>query len=151
MYRITCDGITLYEPDNPVLQLISGTLKTGQNIAGTLTFVLAPTHPYLSRIKARSSIISVYRDGALYFRGSPLNVTESDTGLVTVTAEGALAWLGDSVQPFAEYHNMTVRTYLETYQQSDCPGYKICRRTALRFLTELLPGSLHIRKSIVFS
>ena len=48
MYRITCDGITLYEPDNPVLQLISGTLKTGQNIAGTLTFVLAPTHPYLS-------------------------------------------------------------------------------------------------------
>ena len=56
MYRITCDGITLYEPDNPVLQLISGTLKTGQNIAGTLTFVLAPTHPYLSRIKARSSV-----------------------------------------------------------------------------------------------
>ena len=118
MYRITCDGITLYEPDNPVLQLISGTLKTGQNIAGTLTFVLAPTHPYLSRIKARSSVISVYRDGVLYFRGSPLNVTESDTGLVTVTAEGALAWLGDSVQPFAEYHNMTVRTYLETLVQN---------------------------------
>lgn len=118
MYRITCDGITLYEPDNPVLQLISGTLKTGQNIAGTLTFVLAPTHPYLSRIKARSSVISVYRDGALYFRGSPLNVTESDMGLVTVTAEGALAWLGDSVQPFAEYHNMTVRTYLETLVQN---------------------------------
>lgn len=118
MYRITCDGITLYEPDNPVLQLISGTLKTGQNIAGTLTFVLAPTHPYLSRIKARSSVISVYRDGALYFRGSPLNVTESDTGLVTVTAEGALAWLGDSVQPFAEYHNMAVRTYLETLVQN---------------------------------
>ena len=118
MYRITCDGITLYEPDNPVLQLISGTLKTGQNIAGTLTFVLAPTHPYLSRIKARSSVISVYRDGALYFRGSPLNVTESDTGLVTVTSEGTLAWLGDSVQPFAEYHNMTVRTYLETLIQN---------------------------------
>lgn len=118
MYRITCDGVTLYEPDNPVLQLISGTLKTGQNIAGTLTFVLAPTHPYLSRIKARSSVISVYRDGVLYFRGSPLNVTESDTGLVTVTAEGALAWLGDSVQPFAEYHNMTVRTYLETLVQN---------------------------------
>lgn len=118
MYRITCDGITLYEPDNPVLQLISGTLKTRQNIAGTLTFVLAPTHPYLSRIKARSSVISVYRDGVLYFRGSPLNVTESDTGLVTVTAEGALAWLGDSVQPFAEYHNMTVRTYLETLVQN---------------------------------
>lgn len=118
MYRITCDGITLYEPDNPVLQLISGTLKTGQNIAGTLTFVLPPTHPYLSRIKARSSVISVYRDGALYFRGSPLNVTESDTGLVTVTAEGALAWLGDSVQPFAEYHNVTVRTYLETLIQN---------------------------------
>ena len=80
--------------------------------------MLAPTHPYLSRIKARSSVISVYRDGALYFRGSPLNVTESDTGLVTVTAEGALAWLGDSVQPFAEYHNMTVRTYLETLVQN---------------------------------
>lgn len=118
MYRITCDGVTLYEPDNPVLQLISGTLKTGQNIAGTLTFVLAPTHPYLSRIKARSSVVSVYRDGVLYFRGSPLNVTESDTGLVTVTAEGALAWLGDSVQPFAEYHNMPVRTYLETLIQN---------------------------------
>lgn len=114
MYRITCDGATLYDPDNPVLQLLSGTLKTGTNLAGTLTFALAPAHPYRDRVQVRRSVVTVYRDEKIYFRGSPNSVAEDDGGLVTVTVEGALAWLNDSVQPFGEYHEMPVRTYLET-------------------------------------
>lgn len=114
MYRITCDGATLYDPDNPVLQILSGTLKTGTNLAGTLTFVLAPAHPYRDRVAVRRSVVTVYRDVEIYFRGSPNSVAEDDDGLATVTVEGALAWLNDSVQPFGEYHEMPVRTYLET-------------------------------------
>lgn len=114
MYRITCDGATLYDPDNPVLQLLSGTLKTGTNLAGTLTFALAPAHPYRDRVQVRRSVVTVYRDAEIYFRGSPNSVAEDDGGLVTVTVEGALAWLNDSVQPFGEYHEMPLRAYLET-------------------------------------
>ena len=114
MYRITCDGATLYDPDNPVLQLLSGTLKTGTNLAGTLTFALAPAHPYRDRMQVRRSVVTVYRDAEIYFRGSPNSVAEDDGGLVTVTVEGALAWLNDSVQPFGEYHEMPLRAYLET-------------------------------------
>lgn len=114
MYRITCDGATLYDPDNPVLQLLSGTLKTGTNLAGTLTFALAPAHPYRDRVEVRRSVVTVYRDAEIYFRGSPNSVAEDDGGLMTVTVEGALAWLNDSVQPFGEYHEMPVRAYLET-------------------------------------
>ena len=114
MYRITCDGATLYDPDNPVLQLLSGTLKTGTNLAGTLTFALSPTHPYRDRVQVRRSVVTVYRDAEIYFRGSPNSVAEDDGGLVTVTVEGALAWLNDSVQPFGEYHEMPLRAYLET-------------------------------------
>ena len=114
MYRITCDGATLYDPDNPVLQILSGTLKTGVNLAGTLTLVLSPTHPYRDRVQVRRSVVTVYRDEKIYFRGSPNSVAEDDNNLATVTVEGALAWLNDSVQPFGEYHNMPLRTYLET-------------------------------------
>ena len=114
MYRITCDGATLYDPDNPVLQILSGTLKTGVNLAGTLTFVLSPTHPYRDRVQVRRSVVTVYRDEKIYFRGSPNSVAEDDSNLATVTVEGALAWLNDSVQPFGEYHEMPLRTYLET-------------------------------------
>lgn len=114
MYRITCDGATLYDPDNPVLQLLSGTLKTGTNLAGTLTFALAPAHPNRDRVQVRRSVVTVYRDAEIYFRGSPNSVAEDDGGLVTVTVEGALAWLNDSVQPFGEYHEMPLRAYLET-------------------------------------
>lgn len=114
MYRITCDGATLYDPDNPVLQILSGTLKTGVNLAGTLTFVLSPTHPYRDRVQVRRSVVTVYRDEKIYFRGSPNSVAEDDNNLATVTVEGALAWLNDSVQPFSEYHEMPLRTYLET-------------------------------------
>lgn len=114
MYRITCGGATLYDPDNPVLQLLSGTLKTGTNLAGTLTFALAPAHPYRDRVQVRRSVVTVYRDAEIYFRGSPNSVAEDDGGLVTVTVEGALAWLNDSVQPFGEYHEMPLRAYLET-------------------------------------
>lgn len=114
MYRITCDSATLYDPDNPVLQILSGTLKTGVNLAGTLTFVLSPTHPYRDRVQVRRSVVTVYRDEKIYFRGSPNSVAEDDNNLATVTVEGALAWLNDSVQPFGEYHEMPLRTYLET-------------------------------------
>lgn len=114
MYRITCDGATLYDPDNPVLQILSGALKTGVNLAGTLTFVLSPTHPYRDRVQVRRSVVTVYRDEKIYFRGSPNSVAEDDNNLATVTVEGALAWLNDSVQPFGEYHEMPLRTYLET-------------------------------------
>lgn len=114
MYRIICDGATLYDPDNPVLQILSGTLKTGVNLAGTLTFVLSPTHPYRDRVQVRRSVVTVYRDEKIYFRGSPNSVAEDDNNLATVTVEGALAWLNDSVQPFGEYHEMPLRTYLET-------------------------------------
>lgn len=114
MYRITCDGATLYDPNNPVLQILSGTLKTGVNLAGTLTFVLSPTHPYRDRVQVRRSVVTVYRDEKIYFRGSPNSVAEDDNNLATVTVEGALAWLNDSVQPFGEYHEMPLRTYLET-------------------------------------
>ena len=114
MYRITCDGATLYDPDNPVLQILSGTLKTGVNLAGTLTFVLSPTHPYRDRVQVRRSVVTVYRDEKIYFRGSPNSVAEDDNNLATVTVEGALAWLNDSVQPFGEYHEMPLRTYFET-------------------------------------
>ncbi|MFR2344773.1 MAG: hypothetical protein ACLS68_07700, partial [Acutalibacteraceae bacterium] len=85
MYRITCDGATLYDPDNPVLQLLSGTLKTGTNLAGTLTFALSPTHPYRDRVQVRRSVVTVYRDEKIYFRGSPNSVAEDDGGLASVT------------------------------------------------------------------
>lgn len=118
MYRITCDGSTLYDPNNPVLQIISGSLKTGINQAGTLTLVFSPSHPYLDKLKVRASVVTVYRDGAHYFCGSPISMDIDDNNVLTVTIEGALAWLNDSIQPHTVYHDISLRGYLETLVQN---------------------------------
>ncbi len=112
MYVIHCGGATIYDPNNPQLQILSGSLKTGVNLAGTLTFSLPPGHPYLDRIKIRACVVVVYRDDVRYFWGAPITVSADDDNITTVVVEGALAWLNDSVQPYGEYHNITLELYL---------------------------------------
>ena len=113
MYKIYCDGKLLYDPRAPELAIISGKVSLEVNKSGSLVLSLPATHPSLPDIKKLTSVIEAYDDGLLLYSGRPL-LTEHDLyGTVTVTCEGELGYLLDSIQRPKEYHNLTPRSYLQ--------------------------------------
>lgn len=110
--KVKTDGkeYLLHEPRDTDgdLQLISPvvTLEMGKN--GSFKFRIAPTHPNKDKILPLKSEISVYDDGELLFRGRPIG-DESDFWLIgSVTCEGELAYLIDTIQRPYTYTGSTV-------------------------------------------
>lgn len=116
MFKITAQnrsGITytLYDPRSPDLKLISPTCKTAVNKAGLLTFSVPLTHPHTDKIAKLDTVVTLWQDDAILFRGRALNDEWDLRSTRKIEVEGELAYLNDSVQPLTVYHDMTVRDY----------------------------------------
>lgn len=97
MYTIYADDTLLYSPGDEELSVLSPVLETQCNAAGTLTFVLLPEHPLYSALHKMQTRIDVRQDDEIIWRGRVLE-TESDFyRQKTVTCEGELTYLVDSV------------------------------------------------------
>jgi len=101
MYRILCDSYVVYDPRLPDLFVLEPTLTQKKNEPGELTFTIPKEHPQYGMIEKLKSRIKVYRDDFLIWVG---RVIEDERDLYEnrrVVAEGALAFLLDSVlRPF---------------------------------------------------
>lgn len=72
------------------------------NKNGTLTFTINENHPYYSNINKLKSIISVYQDNKIPFKGRILDNTMSIYKSRKITIEGIRAFLLDSIyRPFS--------------------------------------------------
>lgn len=101
MYTVYCDGYLLHDPRLPDYILADPTLTMEVNKAGSFTFTIYPTHPSVSHIVKLSSVVSVYQDGTLLWRGRVLDDTKGWLNQKKVTCEGSLAYLNDSmIAPF---------------------------------------------------
>ena len=101
MFTVYCDNSLLYDPRLPEYVLIDPVLSLSKNEPARLSFGVPSTNPNCGAITRLRSRIKVYRDGQLLFLG---RVVEDGMGInhrQTFVAEGALAYLLDSVQrPF---------------------------------------------------
>ncbi|MFI3206481.1 MAG: phage tail protein, partial [Clostridia bacterium] len=88
-------------------------LELELNTSGTLTFTIAPEHYYYNSIQKRKSVIKVFQDDELIFFGSPLDETSDDNTVKTITVDGALSWLNDTVQPYKMYNDIDVSGFLQ--------------------------------------
>ena len=116
MFRITAQnrsGITytLYDPRSPDLKLISPKCTMAKNKAGLLTFSAPLSHPYTGKIAKLDTVVTLWQDDAILFRGRALNDEWDLRSTRKVEVEGELAYLNDSVQPLTVYHDMTVKAY----------------------------------------
>lgn len=97
MYTIYADDALLYSPGDEELSVLSPVLETSCNAAVTLTFVLLPAHPLYDKLQKLKTRIRVMQDDEIIWRGRVLE-TESDFyRQKTVTCEGELTYLVDSV------------------------------------------------------
>lgn len=98
MYRVMCDGYTLHNMTMPDLKLINPKLDLEVNKAGTFSFTIYPSHPYYERLKKLKSIVTVYKNDKIIFRGRILNTEKGFKNQQQVTCEGELAFFNDSTQ-----------------------------------------------------
>ena len=113
MYTAKCDGQWLYNPQLNY-QLINPKLVLADNSAGSFDFTMTKDHPLYNSVHEITSRVYVYRDGAQLWEGRPIKEKDDWYGNRTVTCEGALAYLNDTIQEQAEYHNNTVKEWLTT-------------------------------------
>ena len=116
MYKVKMDGQTLYYPGDKEAVLTNPTLNLQTGYAGTFEFLVPPNNPLYDKIKNRSSMVSVFRDTTELFYGEVRKQPKVDRYRnKNVYCAGAMSFLADSIQPQAEYHDMTPRQMLETF------------------------------------
>lgn len=104
MYKIklkphtSADIYTLHDTSTNDLILINPNLSLTLNKTGTLTFSVPVIHPYYDKISKMQCEISVYKNSKLIYIGRPLTSEEDFYKTSSVTCEGILAYLIDSIQ-----------------------------------------------------
>ena len=119
MYLITYDGQTLHDPRTDTERVTDATCELEANAAGSLSFVIAHDHPLYGRLAAMSAEHEVVlsqadSDGTIVrelFRGRITDAGEDGRLSRTITCEGCLAYLADSiVRPYGTYADTTSTT-----------------------------------------
>lgn len=111
MYRVLCDGVPIYDPRDETLVLIDPKLTLELNTAGSFTCKIPPKHPEYDFPQKFTSRITVYEDDQILFQGRIVKTSLDFYNRKSITCEGDLAYLNDSIQRPAEYHDMTPREY----------------------------------------
>lgn len=101
-YRVYCDGLLLYHSKLSNLKIFNPSVELELNKTGSFDFTVYPEHPYYGLIKKLKSIITIYQDDYRLFRGRVLDEEVGFHNQKSVSCEGDLAFLLDSVlRPFS--------------------------------------------------
>jgi hypothetical protein len=116
MYSIYADGVCFYNDTFAVdnMKVINPKLTLEDSAAGSLSVTIPPTNIAYDTIVHMVTDISVMKDGAEIWAGRVLSESKDFWNNRVLLCEGELAFFNDTTQPPAEYHNQTVRGFLET-------------------------------------
>lgn len=98
MYRVYCDNQLLYHSNLENLQIFEPSLEIEKNKTGSFEFIIFNDHPYYSQLRRLKSIVTVWQDDYLLFRGRIFEESSGFRNEKAVFCEGDLAFLLDSVQ-----------------------------------------------------
>lgn len=115
MYKVYLDGRILYYPGDEEAIIADSILSQAVNDSGTFTFSLPEDNPEYENIQARISMLQVTKDDKEIFYGEVLSIDKDIDKIKQVYAVGELAFLFNSVQPQAVYHDLSPRQMLETW------------------------------------
>ena len=115
MYSIYADDICIYNDAYLLdhMKVIDPKLVLGDSAAGSLSIKLPPSNIGYDTIVRMVTDISVRKDGEEIWAGRVLSEDKDFWNNRVLLCEGELAFFNDSIQPPAEYHNLTVRGFLE--------------------------------------
>lgn len=112
MYRIYANNTLIYTDSIENMKIFSPKITLELNKTGNFKFTVYPNHPYYNIINKLNTIIEVYQDDYLLFRGRVLNDEVGFHNEKKIECEGELAFLLDSIQRPYEYTG-SIRGFLE--------------------------------------
>lgn len=98
IYKVFCDEYLIHDSRNDELNIFNGQVDLELNKTGSFTFTIYPDNKNFNRLKKLKSIIQVFQDDYLLFRGRILNDEQGIYNEKKITCEGELAFLLDSIQ-----------------------------------------------------
>ena len=102
MYRIYADDTLIYDSTLEDYKIGKGQITKEADKSGSFVFSVYPDHPYYSQFVRMKTVITVYKSGRIVFRGRILDDTTDYWNAKTLTCEGELGFLQDSVaRPFS--------------------------------------------------
>ncbi len=97
MIQLYVDDNLVYDSRVKATALIGLKAQLGLNKGGAATIILPPEHPAYNDFISYRSVVTIYRDGVLRFRGRALYPTDDFTLTRTITCEGERCFLRDGI------------------------------------------------------
>ena len=102
MYRIYADETLIYDSTLEDYKIGKGQITKEADKSGSFVFSVYPDHPYYGQFIQMRTLITVYKSGRIVFRGRILDDAVDYWNVKTLTCEGELGFLQDSVaRPFS--------------------------------------------------
>lgn len=116
MYSIYADDVCIYNDAFSLenMKVVNPKLVLEDNSAGSLSITLPPSNVGYSSIQRLTTDIIVKKNDEEIWAGRVLSEENDFWNNRVLLCEGELAFLNDSIQPPAEYHDISVRRFLET-------------------------------------
>lgn len=96
-FSIYADGVLVCDSRLEAHDLAGLKINHGLNVGGTAEIVMPWGHPAYNRFTSQKTIVTIYRNGKLRFRGRALYSAENFYGQRTITCEGELCLLRDTI------------------------------------------------------
>ena len=117
MYSVYVDGTCIYDDTSTEksLRLINPVLELSDSAAGCFKMTVPVTNIGYRFINRMTSDVVIYKDEEEIWMGRVIDESIDFWKNRSLTCEGELAFLNDSIQPPADYYNVGVRGMLESF------------------------------------
>lgn len=116
MIQIFCDEILTYDSRIDDFALTELKIVSSVSKAGTATLTMPPNHPAYDMYIPNRSIVEIYRDKKLKFRGRALYPTDDFYGKRTIICEGERNFLRDGIHRPYSYNDTPANIFTEIIQ-----------------------------------
>lgn len=128
MYEIrTADGSPVYYQNDADYTAYNIECYTAKGDAGYLSFTIPKSNPAWGTLVTRQTLLELTLDGESLGIYEVREVSHDINFSESVYAVGELAWLYDSIQPQAEFHDISPRNFLRaliTVHNQQCPEHQ---------------------------
>lgn len=97
MIQIYADGVLAYDSRLEDYNLMGLKVTTGINKGGTASIIMPPGHPAYDLYTSYKTVVEIYRDGSMQFRGRALYPADDFYNRRTIVCEGELCFFQDAV------------------------------------------------------
>jgi hypothetical protein len=116
MIELYADNNLVYDSRLRDYALLGLQSKGGLNKGGTATVLMPPGHPAYNSFTSYKTVVTIYRDGKLCFRGRALYPTDDFKLRRTITCEGERCFLRDGVHRPYSYQDSPDRIFTEVIE-----------------------------------